>query len=409
MTVVTNHETGQMIWAAKGKSAEVLDGLFDLLGPERCARIRLVSIDMSAAFEKAVRDRLPNAEVVFDRFHVVQLLGNAIDQVRRDEMRKATGEERSALKSTGFVLLKNPWNLRDAEEAKLSELARMNHTLFRSYLVKESFQDIYDSSSVRQADRRFKRWYQSAVHSRIQPLVRFARTVAAKWPGIRRYFEYRLTNAVAEGCNNKIRMLSHRAFGFHTAEALIAMAFLCTSAIAFHLSAMNANMRRSENGGHAVWSSFMPRETSIRAADPSRTGPGWRHGWFTGMGYSGTAVAGGGGGGVGVFWAHTLTSNGPQDNVLGTTVSFGGGVNLGEGPYLLFGRGTADAMGGMSGSFNANLLLFSFSVMTSNGSPFAVAIGPGRNSKIPLPMFSTHFEHAEILTNGDVWRFLGLK
>ncbi len=234
MTVVTNHETGQMIWAAKGKSAEVLDGLFDLLGPERCARIRLVSIDMSAAFEKAVRDRLPNAEVVFDRFHVVQLLGNAIDQVRRDEMRKATGEERSALKSTRFVLLKNPWNLRDAEEAKLSELARMNHTLFRSYLVKESFQEIYDSSSVRQADRRFKRWYQSAVHSRIQPLVRFARTVAAKWPGIRRYFEYRLTNAVAEGCNNKIRMLSHRAFGFHTAEALIAMAFLCTSAIAFH-------------------------------------------------------------------------------------------------------------------------------------------------------------------------------
>ncbi len=231
MTVVTNHETGQMVWAAEGQSAAVLEGLWDQLGAERCAQILLVSMDMSAAYEKAVRDRLPQAEIVFDRFHVVQLLGKAVDEVRREQARRACGDQAAALKSSRFALLKNPWNLVDSEEAKLAEIARTNQTLYRTYLLKESFQNIFESETPRQASRRFNRWYQSAVRSRITPMVRFARTIHQKWPAVRRFFEYRLTNALSEGCNNKIRMLSHRAFGFHSAEALIAMAFLCTSNI----------------------------------------------------------------------------------------------------------------------------------------------------------------------------------
>lgn len=232
LTVVVDHERGRVVWAAEGKSSETLTRFFHELGPERCQAIEVISMDMSAAYAKSAALCVPQAEVVYDRFHVVRLLSDAIDQIRREEGQRVASEaQRKALKSSRFALLKNPWNLSRGERQKLSDIQRTNRRLYRAYLLKESFQEIYDSCTDQQADDRFAEWYGWARRSRLSPFVRVAQTIKVHWAGVRRFIELRLTNAAVEGYNSKIRMISHRAFGFHSAQALIAMIMLLCSGV----------------------------------------------------------------------------------------------------------------------------------------------------------------------------------
>jgi transposase len=231
LTVVVDHERGRVVWAAEGKSSETLGRFFEKLGPAK-SRIEVVTMDMSAAYVKSVEECVPHAEIVFDRFHVVRLLLDAVDEVRRAEMRAiADAEDRKVIKSSRFPLLKNPWNLTRKENQKLSDIQRNNHRLYRAYLLKESFQEIYNSATVEEADRLFADWYRWARRSKLAPFVTLAQTMKEHWSGIRRFIELRITNGAVEGYNSKIRMTSHRAFGFHSAEALIAMIMLLCSGI----------------------------------------------------------------------------------------------------------------------------------------------------------------------------------
>jgi transposase len=238
LTVVVDHERGRVVWAAEGKSSETLNQFFTALGPAGTAAIQVITMDMSAAFEKSVSEQAPQAEIVYDRFHVVRLVLDAVDEVRRAEMRGLTGApvetERATLqrvKRSRWALLKNPWNLTRKEQQKLSELEANNRRLFRAYLLKEAFQAIYDARTVREADRRFREWYGWARRSRLPAIVQVAATLRAKWMGIRRFIELRITNAGVEGYNSKIRLISHRAYGFHSGGALIAMIMLLCSGI----------------------------------------------------------------------------------------------------------------------------------------------------------------------------------
>ena len=232
LTVVVDHEMGRVVWAGEGKSAETLTRFFQELGPEASAALEVISMDMSAAYAKSVALCAPQAQIVYDRFHVVRLLCDAIDQIRREEgQRLASEQERKAIKASRFALLKNPWNLSRGERQKLSEIQRNNRRLYRAYLLKESFQQIYDARTDQQADAHFADWYRWARRSRLGPFLRVAQTLKAHWDGIRRFIALRLTNAAVEGYNSKIRMISHRAFGFHSAKALIAMIMLLCSGV----------------------------------------------------------------------------------------------------------------------------------------------------------------------------------
>jgi len=231
LTCVVDHISGRTVWAAQGKSAETLGLFFAELGPERSKAIEIVTMDMSAAYTKGVEDHAPQAEIVYDRFHVVQLLNDAVDEVRREGVRNAGSEQKRSLKSTRWALLKNPWNLTRGERQKLSELQRNNRQIYRAYLLKESFQQIYDAPSATEADDLFSEWHAWARRSRLEPFRKFAATIERYWPAVRRFLEVKLTNAILEGTNSKIRMISHRAFGFHSAAALIAMIYLNCSNI----------------------------------------------------------------------------------------------------------------------------------------------------------------------------------
>ncbi len=186
---------------------------------------------MDPAFETAIRKYVPKAEIVYDRFHIVQLLSKAVDQVRRTEVQKASAEHKKNLKSCRYALLKNPWNLTPAQQDKLSTIQQSNAKIYRSYLLKEIFQTIFDASSTDQASTIFQDWFSWARRSALPPFKDLALTLKNHLPGILRFIDKKITNSPVEGMNSKIRMISHRAFGFHSASALISMIYLNCSGI----------------------------------------------------------------------------------------------------------------------------------------------------------------------------------
>jgi len=231
VTVVVDHERGAVVWSSKGKNAETLRAFFEELGPERAAAIESVTIDMSQAYISVVKDVVPHARLVFDRFHVQRLVQDALDETRRDEVRAASEQDKHALKDTRYTLLKNPWNLGAGQRKTLEELEHANRSLFRGYLLKESFADILDRRQINVARDRLLQWIADAKGSGLEHFAKAARTVERHLDGILEYVRTRFTNARTEGLNGKIRTITRRAFGFHSASALIAMIFLCCGGV----------------------------------------------------------------------------------------------------------------------------------------------------------------------------------
>ncbi len=232
VTVVVDHLRHRVIWVGEGKSADVLGQFFTLLGPERTARLTHVTMDMSAAFIQAVTRHAPQAQKVFDRFHVQKLASEAVDEVRRAEVHQAPDKEAArALKHTRWALLKNPWNLRQSESQKLSEVQRTNTRLYRAYLLKESLAQGLDYRQPGRAATHLNRWIAWAKRSRLKPFAKLADTIKRFKDGILAYVATGLSNGLTEGLNNKTRLLTRRAYGFHAAPALISMIHLCCGGI----------------------------------------------------------------------------------------------------------------------------------------------------------------------------------
>jgi transposase len=232
VTVVIDHARGAVVWAKPGKNADTLRAFFKELGPERCARLEAVTIDMSQAYITAVSEASPQAKIIFDRFHVQRLAHDAVDEVRREAVREADGkEEKAAVKKTRWALLKNPWNLTPFERIKLVTLQRKNQQLYRAYLLKESLLDILQRRQVHVARALLDDWMGWASRSRLRPFVKLARTLRHHAEGVLAYVASGLSNGRVEGLNGKIRTITRRSFGFHAADSLIALIKLCCSGI----------------------------------------------------------------------------------------------------------------------------------------------------------------------------------
>lgn len=235
ITCVVDHDTSRIVWAGEGKTADALAAFFDELGPQRCALIRVVTLDMSAAYAKAVTAACPQATQALDRFHVQRLAHDALDNVRRAEVREVTDpDEARALKKTRWALHKNPWNLRDYEAQKLSLLQRANKRLYRAYLLKEALVAVLDRHQVHVARRKLDEWLAWARRSRLAPFVKLARTIRKATDGILAYVRTGLSNGRTEALNGKIRTITRRAYGFHSASALIALIYLCCAGLHLH-------------------------------------------------------------------------------------------------------------------------------------------------------------------------------
>ncbi|MBM3990756.1 MAG: ISL3 family transposase [Planctomycetes bacterium] len=232
LTIVVDHDRQRVVWTGKGHNAAVLKRFFDELGPKRCQRIKCVTMDLSVAYISATKECLPQAQIVFDRFHIQRLASDALDEVRREQLRELRGTaEGRELFHSRFLLLKNPWNLSAMETSRLSAVQRSNEPVYRAYLLKETLASALDYRQPARAKRALTQWIAWAARSRLAPFVRTGRTIRKHLDGILAYVSERLSNGFLEGINNRVRMIAHRAFGFHDYLALSSIIFLCCSGL----------------------------------------------------------------------------------------------------------------------------------------------------------------------------------
>jgi transposase len=237
LTSVADHRSGAIVWCRAGRNSATLQAFFDELGPRKDS-IRAISIDMSGEYQRAIRDAIPDAQICFDPFHVVRLASRATDQVRRDEWNahershSATGRW---VKGTRWSLLKAPERQTVGQLATLWEVQTENRRLYRAFLLREELRLLYHLDDPRLAPAHLDAWLAWASRSRLKPFVRLARTLRAHRDGILAAIRLGLSNGRLEGLNSKIRLISHRSFGFHSADALIALVYLCCSGIVIEL------------------------------------------------------------------------------------------------------------------------------------------------------------------------------
>jgi transposase len=222
LTLIYDLSRRRLVWVGENRDAATMTQFFQWLGPRRARAIQVISCDMWAIYLDAVRQSLPHAQVVFDRFHVVQHLNHAVDEVRRDAWRQLSGLAKVAFKRTRWLWLKNPWNLTHPEKRRLSVLCgQTNQPIVRGYYLKEAFQRFWDYLSEGWARRYLQWWLWWALHSRLAPFVRFARLIRTHLDGILAWTRLRVSNGALEGMNNKVKVVSHRAYGFRTIDTYI--------------------------------------------------------------------------------------------------------------------------------------------------------------------------------------------
>jgi transposase len=227
LTVVYDLERRRVVWVGEDRTEQTLVQFFTELGRRRCRTMGVVCMDMWKPYLKPVRQYAPQAQVLFDRFHLVQHLNRALDEVRRSEMRRLRGREKTSFKRTRFLLLKNPWNLKPEEKERLSTLVRWNTPIVRGYYLKEAFQLFWDYRQPARAEEHLRRWMYSAMRSRLDPFKDFVRLLRAHLDGVLAWTKLRVSNGALEGMNNKIKLVSHRAFGFRSVRNFIAAIYHC--------------------------------------------------------------------------------------------------------------------------------------------------------------------------------------
>ncbi|MGH9428106.1 MAG: ISL3 family transposase, partial [Terriglobia bacterium] len=223
--VVSDLERGRPIWfGGQDRSEESLDEFFAWLGPAKCGKIRLAVMDMWKAFRNSTlkEGNGPQATILYDKFHILTHLGEAMDKVRKQEYARLVGEDRRFIKGQRYTLLSHWGNLTTEGRAALKLLFKVNKRLNKAYLLKESFDQLWDYQSPGWARRFFDQWCDALRWQRLKPFEKFARMIEAHWHGIEAYCheENKVPLGFVEGINNKIRSIQRRAFGFRDEEYL---------------------------------------------------------------------------------------------------------------------------------------------------------------------------------------------
>lgn len=238
ITLVVNHADAKVIWAGEGKGKKSADGFFDELGAQRCKDIQAVSMDLSPGYAASVREHTA-AEVCYDPFHVVALATAALQQVRRQSwqrLRQVDPNMARVFKGWRFALLKNPENLNDHQQRVLDAVRQDGGELWQSYRLKESLREIFDGDlSGGEAAELLSRWCEEAYGSGLRPFAKLAGTVHDHAEGILAGLALGLTNARTEAVNTKVRLINRRAYGFHSAAAVIALVMLACGPVSLRL------------------------------------------------------------------------------------------------------------------------------------------------------------------------------
>ena len=223
--VVSDLERRRPIWfGGEDRSEKSMDEFYKALGPAKSKRIRLAVMDMWKPFRTSTlkADHAPQASILFDKFHVLGHLSDALDTVRKSEYARLTGKDRRFIKGQKYTLLSHRENLSRDGRRSLKTLLAANKRLNVAYLLKESFGQLWDYASVGWARRFFENWRAALKWQRLKPYEKFARMIDSHWDGIAAHCrpENKVALGFVEGFNNKIRVIQRRAYGLRDEEYL---------------------------------------------------------------------------------------------------------------------------------------------------------------------------------------------
>jgi transposase len=221
--VVSDLERGRPIWyGGEDRSEESMDMFYEWLGAKKTKKIELAVMDMWKPFEKSTKKKASGAAILYDKFHVMRHLGDALDDVRKMEYFRLSGKDRSYIKGQKYTLLSNRENLTLDGQKALKKLLKANKRLNVAYLLKESFGQLWSYQTQGWARRFFDNWKDALKWQRLVPYEKFVKMIERHWDGIAAYSrpENKVSLGFVEGMNNKIRVIQRRAYGLRDEEYL---------------------------------------------------------------------------------------------------------------------------------------------------------------------------------------------
>jgi transposase len=234
ITVVSDLERGTVEYLADERRQASLDGYFEQFGEEQLARIEAVAMDMWEPFATSVREHLEDADqkIVFDKFHIMKYMVEAVDTVRKAENRTLTSQGDKSLTGSKYLWMYSSEKLPERHQERFAVLRRGDLKTSRAWAIKENLRFFWDYRRKGWAERHWKAWYFWATHSRLDPVIKVARTFKAHLTGLLSYFEHRITSAGAEGLNSRIQAIRVSARGYRNRKSF-------KTAIYFHLGGLN--------------------------------------------------------------------------------------------------------------------------------------------------------------------------
>jgi transposase len=220
VTLVMNGITGELLYLAEGKKKQSLQGFFDKLSKAQKASIVAVGMDRAGAYHEVVKDQLPDAKIVFDKFHLIANYHAVIDEVRRAEWRKAKGEHKDVIKGQRYNLFRNAQSRTEEQTQSLMNLLHMNRNLAVCYILKDAFRKLWDYKYPKAAAKYFSKWIGYTMVSGVDALREFGRKLTKYKEEILNFCKHPITTGPLEGFNNTVSRIIHRACGIRSLDYL---------------------------------------------------------------------------------------------------------------------------------------------------------------------------------------------
>jgi transposase len=234
VTLFVDLKEKKTLFVTEGRSSETVEAFAHDLERHnsKAENIEKVSCDMSPAFIKGVEENLPNADITFDKFHIVKTINEAVESVRKLEQ-----ASNPILKNSRFVFLKNRKNFTARQREKYEEIkmSKMKIKTFKALQIRESFQELYQSSSKEDFEMYLRQWYFWATHSRIPQIAQVARTIKRHWEGIVNWASSRINNGILEGFNSVFQAAKAKARGYKNSRTIKTVIYLLTGKLDFSL------------------------------------------------------------------------------------------------------------------------------------------------------------------------------
>ena len=219
-TLVLDLESGRIVWVSRGRGKAALQGFWRRLRKAR-AQIAAVAMDRSGAYWAAVLAALPKAKVVFDRFHIIKLMNEKLEDLRRAMVREAEGPLKMVIKGTRFLLLMRLDNLKDDQLPKREKALELNKPLSQAWYLKEELSLLWQQPCAKAMARFLRQWCERAVATGVKQRALMAKTLLMHWTGVLNWWDHRINNGKMEGTNNKIKTLTRQAYGYRDEDFFI--------------------------------------------------------------------------------------------------------------------------------------------------------------------------------------------